>query len=61
MKDTLVVDELVASWRNGDGQDNPAGPLFASGVFAEADIAIAEPCTTVCGTNCTGSGIYYCC
>ena len=28
MKDTLVVDELVARWRNGGGQDNPAGPLF---------------------------------
>jgi Family of unknown function (DUF6229) len=61
MKDTLVVDELVARWRKGGGQDNPAGPLFASGAFAEADITIAEPCITNCGTNCTGSGIHFCC
>ena len=57
-------EELVARWRNGGEQNNPAGPLFVAGKFAEADITngCGEPCnTTICGTNCTGSGICFCC
>ena len=36
MKNTLGA-ELVAQWRNGS-KLSPAGPLFASGAFAESDI-----------------------
>jgi hypothetical protein len=56
-------EELVARWRNSGEQDNPAGPLFVAGEFAEADITNGC-CTgqlTECGTNCTGSGLCRCC
>ena len=59
MKDTLSGVDLVALWRDG-GQESPAGPLFASGVFAEADITITESCIG-CGTQWTGSLTRYCC
>ena len=67
MKDTLVVDELVARWRKGGEQNNPAGPLFvAGGEFTEADITNScggpPSCGYTCGTNvCSGSGICFCC
>lgn len=59
MKDTLSGAELVEHWRGG-GQDNPAGPLFAAGVFAEADITTSE-CGATCGTWCSGSLTRDCC
>ena len=59
MKDTLDGVELVAYWRN-HGEDNPAGPLFAAGEFAEADIVNAAPALT-CGTACSGSFTRHCC
>jgi Family of unknown function (DUF6229) len=62
MKDTLSGAELVEHWRDG-GQDNPAGPLFAAGIFAEADIT--SDCgggpTHQCGTACSGSLTRECC
>jgi uncharacterized protein DUF6229 len=62
MKDT-IGEELVARWRNGGEQNNPAGPLFVAGEFAEADIT--NSCGScgmyTCGTNCSGSGICFCC
>jgi hypothetical protein len=58
-------EELVARWRNGGDQNNPAGPLFVAGEFAEADITQScgggGICHNTCGTDCTGSGICYCC
>lgn len=59
MKDTLMGEALVALWRDG-GQESPAGPLFASGAFAEADITITESCIS-CGTWCSGSITRDCC
>ena len=59
MNDTLDAAELVAQWRDGD-QNNPAGPLFAAGEFAEADIVNATPGIT-CGTACSGSIGHPCC
>ena len=59
MNDNLDGAELVAQWRN-DEHDNPAGPLFAAGEFAEADIVDAAPGIT-CGTYCTGSIRVQCC
>jgi hypothetical protein len=50
MNDTSDGAELVAQWRNHENEDNPAGPLFAAGEFAEADIV-----------NATGSYTRACC
>lgn len=60
MNDALDGAELVAQWRNHGEQDNPAGPLFAAGEFAEADIVNATSGYT-CGTYCTGSVHAQCC
>ena len=55
--------DLINQWRTEAGQDNPAGPLFSGGVFAEAEIASEAAQTTLhgCGTACTGSQTRYCC
>ncbi len=62
MKETLSGVELVALWRNGEGQNNPAGPLFAAGEFAEAEIVY--DCSggglTRC-SGCSGSAGHPCC
>jgi hypothetical protein len=60
MNDTLDGAELVAQWRDHGNDDNPAGPLFAAGEFAEADIVNATSAVT-CGTYCTGSIRVQCC
>jgi hypothetical protein len=60
MKDKLVGAELIEHWRNG-GQDNPAGPLFSSGPFAEADITTNDCGHTACGTQCSSSLTLGCC
>ncbi|MCK2218786.1 DUF6229 family protein [Actinomadura sp. ATCC 31491] len=75
-----LAERIVAGWRSGadtvDGWDNPAGPLFAGGEYAEADITMesifaASGCTGVgcppppesghCGTACTWSAGLECC
>lgn len=55
--------ETVARWREGAGQDNPAGPLFGGNDFAESDITAESIIRTfgACGTACTGSYTRYCC
>jgi hypothetical protein len=58
MNANLSGAELVAQWRNGG--DSPAGPLFASGQFAEADIVNATALDTNC-CLCTGSWTIQCC
>ena len=60
MNDTSDGAELVAQWRDNGEQDNPAGPLYAAGEFAEADIVNAAPGIT-CGTACSGSIGHPCC
>ena len=60
MNDTSDGAELVAQWRDHGNPDNPAGPLFAAGEFAEADIVNATPGIT-CGTACSGSSGHPCC
>jgi hypothetical protein len=70
------ADRIVAGWRDGDqfeGWENPAGPLFASGEYAEADITLESilaasgcpppPPLTVggCGTACSASAGRLCC
>lgn len=60
MNDTSDAAELVSQWRDHENQDNPAGPLFAAGEFAEADLVNATQAWT-CGTYCTGSVRVQCC
>lgn len=65
----LNVNEMVANWRKNAGTGNPAGPLFVSGQFAEADIAFESNAITLnlacqsgrCGTACSGSAGHPCC
>jgi Family of unknown function (DUF6229) len=61
MDNTSNAAELVAQWRNCAEQDNPAGPLFAAGEFAEADIVNATVEWWTCGTACSGSFTRQCC
>jgi hypothetical protein len=60
MNGILSGADLVAQWRNGGKQDSPAGPLFAAGEFAEADIVNATVLDTGC-CLCTGSITVQCC
>lgn len=63
-----TADSLVDRWRTSADDDNPAGPLFASGRFAEADIATPgeglaatiDTCLRFCST-CTASRGFQCC
>ena len=61
MNDTLDSAELVAQWRNQGEQDNPAGPLFAAGEFAEADIVNATSEFITRCSACSGSAGHPCC
>ena len=58
MNNSFGGAELVALWRNGG--DSPAGPLFASGNFAEADIVNATFSITEY-SSCSGSLTHPCC
>ena len=59
MKDTLSGAKLVAHWRNGG--DSPAGPLYAAGQFAEADIVSPTFEQTYGYSACSGSLTHPCC
>lgn len=61
MNDSLDGAEVVAQWRDHENHDNPAGPLFAAGEFAETDIVNATTESWTCGTYCTGSVRVQCC
>ncbi|MGW5053744.1 DUF6229 family protein [Actinokineospora sp. NPDC004072] len=54
------VEELVARWRAGLDADNPAGPVFASGEFAEGDIVACNPPGSRC-SGCSASRPAVCC
>ena len=57
----LDAEETVARWRAGlDEWDNPAGPLFANGEFAEGDIVACNPPGSRC-SSCSASRPVYCC
>lgn len=60
MNNTLGGADLVALWRNG-GKQSPAGPLYASGEFAEADIVNATAEITWGCSGCSGSHTWACC
>jgi Family of unknown function (DUF6229) len=61
MNNTSDAAELVAQWRNHENQNNPAGPLFAAGEFAEADIVNATAEFVTRCSSCTGSSPVFCC
>jgi len=56
---TFSGAELVAQWRNGGA--SPAGPLFAAGQFAEADIVNATAQFITEYSSCSGSLTHPCC
>lgn len=54
--------DVIETWLAGDGDDNPAGPVFTGGEHTEADITMTGPGTSGrCGTACSGSQGYECC
>jgi hypothetical protein len=61
MNDTSDRAELVEQWRNDGEKDNPAGPLFAAGEFAEADIVNATGEFITRCSGCSGSAGRPCC
>lgn len=62
MNTTIHTDQVVNQWRNSADVDNPAGPLFAGGRFAEAEIMNKTwPITTQGCSACTGSMTHHCC
>ena len=54
---SMVAEEIAAQWRDSAEEDNPAGPLYAGGEFAEADMVGGADLRTgdLCGTH-TGTG-----
>jgi Family of unknown function (DUF6229) len=54
------ADRLAARWRSNAGADNPAGPLFTAGSFAETDITSQGRADTHVSL-CTGSATVSCC
>ena len=55
--------ELISLWRSGvevAGQDNPAGPLYTSGQWAECDLVASTAFITRC-SSCTASRTTVCC
>lgn len=46
--------ELIDRWRTDAGDDNPAGPLFSSGPYAESELVEVLDATTRC-SSCTAS------
>lgn len=58
------VVSTAARWREDAGFDNPAGPLFATGDFAAADIIAAAEVSSIrpppCSL-CSGSNGHPCC
>jgi len=56
------AEQLVASWRTEAGSANPAGPLYASGEYTEADIlGVGMEMMATRLSSCSGSGTIACC
>jgi hypothetical protein len=61
---TQIMDgeALALRWRGTADADNPAGPLYAAGEFAEADIVAGPDLPTHHGcSDCTASRGVDCC
>jgi uncharacterized protein DUF6229 len=59
--DLELAERTVGQWRITAGPGNPAGPLYASGAFAEPDIIEAESSYTGQCSLCTASHTIACC
>jgi hypothetical protein len=59
MSTSTAPEVLVDSWRSDAGPDNPAGPLFTSGRWAETDLQDAMLGVTC--SACTASRTQQCC
>jgi hypothetical protein len=61
MTTMTVAERTVEQWRTTAGADNPAGPLYAFGAFAESEIVNAVQYTQA-GQEalCSGSLHYHC-
>jgi hypothetical protein len=59
---TVDGEGLAMRWRDAADADNPAGPLYAAGEFAEADIVAGPDVVTLHGCSaCTASRNIDCC
>jgi hypothetical protein len=59
----LDAEDIVTRWLEGidlPGMENPAGPVFASGEFAEGDIVACDPPGSRC-SSCSASARVFCC
>lgn len=56
-----AAEQTAEQWRTVAGPDNPAGPLYASGAFAESDIMEAEASYTGHCSACSASAHIACC
>ncbi|HEX4832881.1 MAG TPA: DUF6229 family protein [Trebonia sp.] len=56
-----AAEQAAEQWRIVAGPDNPAGPLYVSGAFAEPDIMEAAASYTHMCSPCTASGHIQCC
>jgi hypothetical protein len=56
-----IAERTAEQWRTVAGPDNPAGPLYASGAFAEPDIIEAEAIYTGHCSGCSASAHTQCC
>lgn len=57
-----IAAETAAKWRTSADENNPAGPLYSGGAFAEADIVAKEWIVTLHGCSaCTASSTHECC
>jgi hypothetical protein len=56
-----TAERTAEQWRTAAGPDNPAGPLYASGVFAEPDIVEAQASYTGHCSACSASAHVQCC
>ncbi|MFL6138453.1 MAG: DUF6229 family protein [Frankiaceae bacterium] len=58
---TPSTETLLAAWRAGDGDDNPAGPLFLGGAGTERDLVNADFLVADSVSLCSGSHTIGCC
>lgn len=61
IREMAFAERIVDEWRVTAGPDNPAGPLYASGPFAESDIIGACIVTTGQCSLCSASHTIACC
>lgn len=50
-----AANDIVAGWRAGEtlnGWENPAGPLFTSGKYAEHELTLGATCSGCTSRSC---------